>query len=78
MPLPLPLVSSFCRKIKGTAVALSAHYFEARCLEATWPKEEAANIYAEVAEAGNRILSARTHELRQHPFCQREEEKSMR
>src|SRR5206468_5005791 len=34
-------------------VALSAHYFEARCLEATGRKEEAADIYALVAEAGN-------------------------
>src|SRR6266513_2297141 len=40
-------------KSREPAVALSAHYFEARCLEALGRKEEAANIYVEVAEAGN-------------------------
>ena len=34
-------------------MTLSARYFEARCLEALGRKDEAANIYAEVAEAGN-------------------------
>jgi len=34
-------------------VALSARYFEARCLEILGRKDEAADIYQEVAEAGN-------------------------
>src|SRR5438874_5616580 len=49
----LPLFYRSAGKSKEAAVALSAHYFEARCLEALGRKEEAANIYAEVAEAGN-------------------------
>ncbi len=49
----LPLFHRSVGKSKEPAVALSAHYFEARCLEALGRKEEAANIYAEVAEAGN-------------------------
>src|SRR5437762_10106085 len=49
----LPLFHRSAGKSKEAAVALSAHYFEARCLEALGRKEEAANIYAEVAEAGN-------------------------
>jgi TolA-binding protein len=49
----LPLFHRSVGKSKEPAVALSAHYFEARCLEAVGRKEEAANIYAEVAEAGN-------------------------
>src|SRR4030095_15889565 len=49
----LPLFHRSAGKSKELAVALSAHYFEARCLEALGRKEEAANIYAEVAEAGN-------------------------
>ena len=49
----LPLFHRSAGKSKEPAVALSAHYFEARCLEALGRKEEAANIYAEVAEAGN-------------------------
>ena len=48
-----PLFHRSVGKSKEPAVALSAHYFEARCLEALGRKEEAANIYAEVAEAGN-------------------------
>src|SRR5438093_8270971 len=40
-------------KSKEPAVALSAHYFEARCLEALARKEEASDIYLEVAEVGN-------------------------
>ena len=40
-------------KSKEPAVALSARYFEARCLEALGRKDEAADIYAQVAEAGN-------------------------
>jgi TolA-binding protein len=49
----LPLFHRSAGKSKEPAVALSAHYFEARCLEALGRKEEAANIYAEVAEVGN-------------------------
>src|SRR5881409_506739 len=49
----LPFFHRSAGKSKEPAVALSAHYFEARCLEALGRKEEAANIYAEVAEAGN-------------------------
>src|SRR5437764_4675575 len=49
----LPLFHRSAGKSKEPAVALSAHYFEARCLEALGRKEEAANIYVEVAEAGN-------------------------
>src|SRR5436190_14853994 len=49
----LPLFHRSAGKSREPAVALSAHYFEARCLEALGRKEEAANIYAEVAEAGN-------------------------
>src|SRR5213080_947028 len=49
----LPLFHRAAAKSKEPAVALSAHYFEARCLEATGRKEEAADIYAQVAEAGN-------------------------
>src|SRR5216110_1828351 len=49
----LPLFHRAAAKSKEPAVALSARYFEARCLEATGRKEEAADIYAQVAEAGN-------------------------
>src|SRR2546422_8631417 len=49
----LPLFHRSAAKSKEPAVALSAHYFEARCLEATGRKEEAADIYVQVAEAGN-------------------------
>ena len=49
----LPLFHRSAGKSKEAAVALSAHYFEARCLEALGRKEEAANIYADVAGAGN-------------------------
>jgi TolA-binding protein len=42
----LPLFHRSVGKSKEPAVALSAHYFEARCLEALGRKEEAANIYA--------------------------------
>ena len=49
----LPLFHRSAGKSKEAAVALSAHYFEARCLEAVGRKEEAANIYSEVAEAAN-------------------------
>jgi TolA-binding protein len=49
----LPLFHRSGAKSKEPAVALSARYFEARCLEATGRKEEAGDIYAQVAEAGN-------------------------
>src|SRR5438552_6683871 len=49
----LPLFHRSAAKSKESAVALSARYFEARCLEALGRKEEASNIYLEVAEAGN-------------------------
>src|SRR6266567_9328437 len=49
----LPLFHRAAAKSKEPAVTLSAHYFEARCLEATGRRAEAADIYAQVAEAGN-------------------------
>src|SRR2546429_7305852 len=49
----LPLFHRSAAKSKEPAVALSARYFEARCLEATGRKEEAADIYDQVAEGGN-------------------------
>src|SRR5213083_1679 len=49
----LPLFHRSAAKSKEPAVALSARYFEARCLESTGRKEEAADIYAQVTEAGN-------------------------
>src|SRR5438445_12342811 len=49
----LPLFHRSAGKSKEPAVALSARYFEARCLEALGRKDEAADIYAQVAESGN-------------------------
>src|SRR5213596_1753325 len=49
----LPLFHRSAAKSKEPAVTLSARYFEARCLEALGRKDEAADIYAQVAEAGN-------------------------
>src|SRR5436190_18326626 len=49
----LPLFHRSAAKSKEPAVALSARYFEARCLETTGRKEEAADIYMQVAEGGN-------------------------
>src|SRR5436190_5736813 len=49
----LPLFHRSAGRSKEPAVALAARYFEARCLEALGRKDEAANIYAEVAEGGN-------------------------
>src|SRR6266705_105452 len=49
----LPLFHRSAGKSKEPAVALSAHYFEARCLEALGRKEEASDIYQEVAATGN-------------------------
>jgi TolA-binding protein len=49
----LPLFHRASAKSKEATVTLSARYFEARCLEATGRKEEAADIYVQVADAGN-------------------------
>ena len=49
----LPLFHRSSAKSRESAVALSAHYFEARSLEALGRKDEACDIYLEVAEAGN-------------------------
>src|SRR4030095_560132 len=49
----LPLFHRSAAKSKEPAVALSARYFEARCLEAVGKKDEAADLYAQVAEVGN-------------------------
>jgi TolA-binding protein len=49
----LPLFHRSGAKSKEPAVALSARYFEARCLEALGRKEEAADIYVQVADGGN-------------------------
>jgi len=49
----LPLFHRSAAKSKDAAVALSARYFEARCLEVLGRKEEACDIYLEVADAGN-------------------------
>src|SRR6266567_9607812 len=49
----LPLFHRSAAKSKEAAVALSAHYFQARCLEILGRKDEACGIYQEVAEAPN-------------------------
>ena len=49
----LPLFHRSAAKSKEPALALSARYFEARCLENLNRKEEAANLYLQVAEAKN-------------------------
>jgi TolA-binding protein len=49
----LPLFHRSAGKSKEAAVALSARYFEARCLEALGHKDEACDIYQQVAEAKN-------------------------
>jgi len=49
----LPLFHRSATKSKDAAVALSAHYFEARCLEALDKKDEACDIYQQVADAKN-------------------------
>jgi len=48
-----PLFHRSATKSKDAAVALSAHYFEARCLESLDKKDEALDIYQQVAEAKN-------------------------
>src|SRR5256886_4242921 len=55
----LPFFHRSAGRSKEPAVALAARYFEARCLEALSRKDEAANIYAEVAEAEIQIHTAR-------------------
>ena len=45
----LPLFHRSAAKSKESAVAVSARYFEARCLEVLGRKEEACDIYLEVA-----------------------------
>src|SRR5438552_2404494 len=49
----LPLFHRSATKSKDASVALSARYFEARCLEALDHKDEACDIYQQVAEAKN-------------------------
>ena len=49
----LPFFHRAAAKSKEAAVALSARYFEARCLEALDRKDEACDIYLQVAEAKN-------------------------
>jgi len=49
----LPLFHRSAAKSKESAVALSARYFEARCLEVLDRKDEACDIYQQVAEAKN-------------------------
>ena len=49
----LPLFSRSAAKSKEAALALSARYFEARCLENLNRKDEAANLYLQVVEAKN-------------------------
>jgi TolA-binding protein len=47
----LPLFHRAAAKSKEAAIALSARYFEARCLEALDKKDEAAGIYLQVIDA---------------------------
>jgi TolA-binding protein len=49
----LPLFHKAAAKSKEAALALSARYFEARCLENTDRKDEAQNLYQQVAEMKN-------------------------
>lgn len=49
----LPLFHRSAAKSKEPAVSLSARYFEARCLEALERKDEACDIYQQVAETKN-------------------------
>src|SRR5436190_1133230 len=49
----LPLFHRAATKVKEPAVALSAHYFEARCLETLDRKDEACGIYLQIADAKN-------------------------
>jgi Uncharacterized protein conserved in bacteria len=54
--------SSFRGQVEGTGRSAFARYFEARCLEALGKKDEAADIYAQVAEVGIQIRIAKMHE----------------
>ncbi|HEX4630762.1 MAG TPA: tetratricopeptide repeat protein [Chthoniobacterales bacterium] len=49
----LPLFHKAAAKSKEPALALSARYFEARCLENVDRKDEAQNLYQQVAETKN-------------------------
>jgi TolA-binding protein len=49
----LPLFHRSAAKSKESALALSARYFEARCLENLDRKDEAQNLYQQVAETKN-------------------------
>src|SRR6266478_1035477 len=49
----LPLFHRAAAKSKESAVALSARYFEARCLETLDRKDEACGIYQQVSDAKN-------------------------
>jgi TolA-binding protein len=49
----LPLFHKAAAKSKEPAIALSARYFEARCLEALDRKDDAAGIYLQVIDAKN-------------------------
>lgn len=49
----LPLFHTAAAKSKDAAVILSGRYFEARCLEALGQKDEACDVYQQVAEAKN-------------------------
>lgn len=49
----LPLFHRAAAKSKEAAIALSARYFEARCLESLDKKDDAASIYLQVIDAKN-------------------------
>jgi TolA-binding protein len=49
----LPLFHRAAAKVRASALALSARYFEGRCLENLNRKDEARDIYQQVIEAGN-------------------------
>src|SRR5689334_13035802 len=49
----LPLFHRAAAKVKASSLALSARYFEARCLEALERKDEARDIYLQVIDAAD-------------------------
>ena len=49
----LPLFHRAAAKVKASALALSARYFEARCLESLDRKDEARDLYQQVVTVGN-------------------------
>src|SRR5262249_36752715 len=49
----LPLFHRAAAKVKATNLALSARYFEARCLESLERKEEARDLYLQVIDASD-------------------------